>query len=85
MTLQEKKQFDHLKALASYKKVGVGPEALLFKKMLDRRKAVSCEHSTFLNLDVRNLMFYFVFVRRLLLVGVFVRKTIINVCFLKAV
>lgn len=40
MTLQEKKQFDHLKALANYKKIGVGPEALLFKKMLDRRKAV---------------------------------------------
>lgn len=46
MTLQEKKQFDHLKALANYKRVGVGPEALLFKKMLDRRKAVRSNSNT---------------------------------------
>lgn len=41
MTLNEKKQYDILKALTKYKKIGIGPEALLFKKMLDRRKAVS--------------------------------------------
>lgn len=41
MTLHEKKQYDQLRALARYQKIGVGPEALLFKKMLERRKAVS--------------------------------------------
>lgn len=40
MTLHEKKQFDQLRALSRYQKVGAGPEALLFKKMLERRKAV---------------------------------------------
>lgn len=41
MTWREKKQFDQLKALAKYQKIGTGPEALLFKKMLERRKAVT--------------------------------------------
>ena len=41
MTLHEKKQYDQLRALARYQKIGIGPEALLFKKMLERRKAVS--------------------------------------------
>ncbi len=41
MTLHEKRQYDKLKALSKYKKVSTGPEALLFKKMLHRRKAVS--------------------------------------------
>lgn len=40
MTLHEKKQYDQLRALARYQKIGSGPEALLFKKMLERRKAV---------------------------------------------
>lgn len=41
MALHEKKQYDLLKALSKYQKIGTGPEVLLFKKMLDRRKAVS--------------------------------------------
>lgn len=48
MTLHEKKQFDQLKSLAKYQKIGTGPEALLFKKMLERRKAVSIELIFFL-------------------------------------
>lgn len=41
MTLHDKKQYDQLRALARYQKIGIGPEALLFKKMLERRKAVT--------------------------------------------
>lgn len=52
MTWREKKQFDQLKALAKYQKIGTGPEALLFKKMLERRKAVSFRLKYFLRTSV---------------------------------